>query len=89
MATLKRRGARKPMIENGGVYTGTDVLWEQPSMSRAIGTLYTLSVCGPGTGNRNDEVVLALTEDQMLDTAMEWLKLYKRELDNRRRRANG
>lgn len=72
MAKLTKDRARKPLVENGGVWTGTNIEWvpsDEPGMLRSGGDRYTVV-----TG----DYVLSLSEDEMLHTVSEWLQAFNR-----------
>jgi hypothetical protein len=74
MAKLIKERARKPLVDNAIVYTGTKtelVPSETPGMLTSGEFCYTVTMSG---ANHRDSYVLSLNEEQMLDTVAGWIK---------------
>jgi hypothetical protein len=83
MAKLIKERARKPLVDNAIVYTGTKtelVPSETPGMLTSGEFCYTVTMSG---ANHRDSYVLSLNEEQMLDTVAGWIKSMHDKRDRR------
>lgn len=86
MARIFKTGARKPRIDEGNAWTGTNVRWAPPEggFVRAVGTDYTLTVSATAG---KAEYVAHLSEDEMLATVTSWLRAMTTQRATRAREA--
>lgn len=82
MAKIRKEGARKPIILDGGCYTSDSTEWapaDDAGFVRAVGMNYALTITTQSAKER--DYTVELSEDQMLETVAAWMKRFS---DNRR-----
>lgn len=91
MANLIKRGARAPRVTEGYSYTGCDyVTGGEHERGVMPSMLYRLTVGNRSetgaTQHKVEEHRIELTEQEMLETVAEWMKMYARNRAEERKR---